>query len=514
MPAASADGTAPLAAPRWVLPPRITWATTMLIGLGTAAYLLETEGAGASLFASAILGTLGALLVVLFRRVVPAVVLVSAIVAIICTASHVKQQTTEVLLHAFDVISLLSSWSALSHFAREHREYALGLLVAVVATAILTWMALRIDGTRIRRAPACIAAVTFFVLAMLGSMAKGERRHTEFYFENVYVSFFLASWSETIGALWRGTLIEGAPNSPAAARQNTATVCEPRPKPPHIILIHQESVVPPSHFPTLSYDRNLDPFFHSYDGQLRKLRVETFGGASWLTEFSVLTGLSTYSFGGMRQFVQQIMAGKVKDSLPHALARCGYRNVVFYPMLRLEDVPGSRVTGPHRPLALGLERAQVAAIGPIELKRRLEAGTVTLIDLEYSKLYRNGHIPGAWFATRTRLGVALEKLPPAASIVVTSPDGDLARIAAAELARTTAPPVLALEGGTRSWTAAGYPLAKEADRMAETPDDVWLPARERGGDRESAMRAYLAWEIDLVNQMALDDDQRFKVVKV
>jgi len=28
------------------------------------------------------------------------------------------------------------------------------------------------------------------------------------------------------------------------------------------------------------------------------------------------------------------------------------------------------------------------------------------------------------------------------------------------------------------------------------------------------MRAYLAWEIDLVNQMALDDDQRFKVVKV
>ena len=120
------------------------------------------------------------------------------------------------------------------------------------------------------------------------------------------------------------------------------------------------------------------------------------------------------------------------------LKQMGWSDVA---VIRLEDVPGSRVTGPHRPLALGLERAQVAAISPIELKRRLEAGTVTLIDLEYSKLYRNGHIPGAWFATRTRLGVALEKLPPAASIVVTSPDGDLAHIAAAELARTTAPPV-------------------------------------------------------------------------
>ena len=74
-----------------------------------------------------------------------------------------------------------------------------------------------------------------------------------------------------------------------------------------------------------------------------------------------------------------------------------------------------------------------------DVKRRLEAGTVTLIDLEYSKLYRNGHIPGAWFATRTRLRAALAKLPPAESIVITSPDGDLAHVAAAELARTTQP---------------------------------------------------------------------------
>jgi len=183
-------------------------------------------------------------------------------------------------------------------------------------------------------------------------------------------------------------------------------------------------------------------------------------------------------------------------------------------VIRLEDLPGSRVTGPHRPLALGLERARVATISPAELKRRLEGGTVTLIDLEYSKPYRNGHIRGAWFATRARLGVALEKLQPADSIVLTSPDGDLARIAAAELARTATLPVYALEGGTRAWTVAGYPLAKEADRMADTPDDVWLPAREHGSDRESAMRAYLAWEIDLVNQMARDDDQRFKVAKV
>ena len=36
----------------------------------------------------------------------------------------------------------------------------------------------------------------------------------------------------------------------------------------------------------------------------------------------------------MRQVVQQIMAGKVRETLPLALTRCGYRNVAFYPMLR------------------------------------------------------------------------------------------------------------------------------------------------------------------------------------
>ena len=62
--------------------------------------------------------------------------------------------------------------------------------------------------------------------------------------------------------------------------------------------------------------------------------METYGGASWLTEFSLLAGVSTHAFGGMRQFVQTFTQNKLKDTLPQALERCGYRNVVFYPMMR------------------------------------------------------------------------------------------------------------------------------------------------------------------------------------
>lgn len=183
-------------------------------------------------------------------------------------------------------------------------------------------------------------------------------------------------------------------------------------------------------------------------------------------------------------------------------------------VINLDELAGDRVSGPYRPVALGLEHATVDTISPAELKQRLDAGTATIVDLAYSKPFIKGHIPRAWFATRTRLATVMAKLPQAEVVVLTSPDGDLARIAAAELLAVTSQPVLALEGGTQAWIAAGYPLATGEERLADKRDDLWLPARERGVDREVAMRAYLAWEIELVNQMASDDDQRFKVMKV
>ena len=296
--------------------------------------LLRFEGEAANaLFGSAVTLALGALIVVVSRRVLFAAVLMAAMVALVRTAADIKQQTSELLLHAWDLVSLVSSPSAMAHFWNDHRSGAAALVAALLATALLGWVAYRIDGTRVPRAQAAVAALLLVSLAWIGAYGKGERRHTEFYFERLYVSFFYASWAETVEALWRGGLIEAAGASPGPGLAAPGS-CAPAGKPPHIILIHQESVVPPGHFPTLSYDRSLDPFFHSVDGKLRKLRVETYGGASWLTEFSLLAGLSTQAFGGMRQFVQPFMAGKIRDTLPRALARCGYRNVMFYPMLR------------------------------------------------------------------------------------------------------------------------------------------------------------------------------------
>jgi hypothetical protein len=60
--------------------------------------------------------------------------------------------------------------------------------------------------------------------------------------------------------------------------------------------------------------------------------VETYGGGSWVTEFALLTGISTKAFGDMRMFVQVLMEGRLKQTLPQELTNCGYRTLMLFPM--------------------------------------------------------------------------------------------------------------------------------------------------------------------------------------
>ncbi len=144
-------------------------------------------------------------------------------------------------------------------------------------------------------------------------------------------------------------------------------------------------------------------------------------------------------------------------------------------------------------------------ISPTEL--RASPGTV-VVDLALSRRHRDGHIPGAWFAIRARLVGALDKLP-AGDLVLTSEDGVVAGFAAAEIGHRH--PVKVLAGGTAAWQAAGLPLATGMGELADEPDDVALSARDRPAERERYMREYLAWEIELVNQIARDGDCRFRL---
>jgi phosphoglycerol transferase MdoB-like AlkP superfamily enzyme len=323
-----------LFAPDGALSRGLILSVAALFTLPTALYFWKYEGGAANrFFVSSVTLTLAACAVLAFRRVLVASVLVNALVGIAATVAWAKHQTMDMVLHAYDIVFYLSSASTIAFLWRDFRIYVIVLIAVVLATAIAAAIAYWFDAGTVRRRTALVAAVLFAFVSFVAAEVKGERRHAQYYLDGLYVSSFYSSWAETIEALWRGQLIEAA-NSAPGAHFAMPTECTTTTKPPHIILIHEESVVPPEYFPALQYDHRVDRLFASHDGKLHRMRVETYGGASWLTEFAVLTGLSTHSFGGMQQFVQPLMAGKLRDTLPETLGRCGYRNVVFYPLMR------------------------------------------------------------------------------------------------------------------------------------------------------------------------------------
>ena len=138
----------------------------------------------------------------------------------------------------------------------------------------------------------------------------------------------------------------------------------------------------------------------------------------------------------------------------------------------------------------------------------------TVLDLSTSLRFRARHVPGAWWAVRSRLGEAKRRLPDPISLVLTSDDAVLAHLAAPEAAALwPGVRVKVLEGGNTAWFAAGRPTEAGMERATTALDDVWYKPydHEHGSDYEKHARAYLSWEVALVDQIRRDPTIRFRV---
>ncbi len=154
----------------------------------------------------------------------------------------------------------------------------------------------------------------------------------------------------------------------------------------------------------------------------------------------------------------------------------------------------------------------VETLSPRDLAQAIADEAVVVVDLAPSPRHRKAHVPGAWFAIRAQLAEALEQLPEDRAIVLTSPDGVLAALAAPELEELTDRPVRVLAGGTEAWIAAGRAVEAGLTRAASAPTDVYKRPYEGTDNAAEAMQAYLDWEFGLVDQLARDGSHGFYVI--
>lgn len=165
---------------------------------------------------------------------------------------------------------------------------------------------------------------------------------------------------------------------------------------------------------------------------------------------------------------------------------------------------------------VGFTVPTVPAVTPAELQKSLAQSLV--VDLDTSLKYRDGHVPGAWFAKRANLARTLPEMAAKQAgvtrVVLVAPDAEIGALAAAEIADFTGGlPVAVLTGGMKAWREAGFAVETGHVHMADPPTDVWYRPYDFKEDVEAAMRQYLDWEVDLVPQVDRDGDARFSVLK-
>ena len=93
---------------------------------------------------------------------------------------------------------------------------------------------------------------------------------------------------------------------------------------PDIIVIQHESVFDPRVY-GLPVEPIVEAFLSPKNGLYGGLNVDIFGGGSWQSEFSLLTGLSSASFGSNAYFLFKRGVGRFHSSLPQTLTALGYR---------------------------------------------------------------------------------------------------------------------------------------------------------------------------------------------
>jgi hypothetical protein len=219
------------------------------------------------------------------------------------------------------------SFSFLFAIFPQLRLVILVVAVAAIASMILIW---RTDALRVPRSLSALGLAGPLIGLAALSFAVPEEPWEPFQGVN-HVSNFARSGVTQIAELINHGWLDSGARITDGPDLSVAGLCQPTAKPPHIIMLLDESSFDVTAAPGIKVPADYKQHFRSFDGKERNLVMEATGGPTWYAEYNVLTGLSARSFGRFKFYVTRLAAGRVERGLPQALHRCGYNTITLYP---------------------------------------------------------------------------------------------------------------------------------------------------------------------------------------
>ncbi|HMN71493.1 MAG TPA: sulfatase-like hydrolase/transferase [Rhodoblastus sp.] len=215
----------------------------------------------------------------------------------------------------------------LDDFAMQLALFA-AALAALVAALAFAWR-------REPRRPMNAGAPVVFGLGGAMLLALGPPKGSDDMGYYVAKKHFVSAAFASLGDLRRASTPDPVETRIAQVKDASpfamASACAEAARKPDIFLVLGESAVVPSRIPGWRADPEFTAQYRSADGQIHATRAETHGGGTWITETSILSGLSMADFGWMRPYATTFLRGRLKHGLPAFLKACGYRTVVFSP---------------------------------------------------------------------------------------------------------------------------------------------------------------------------------------
>jgi len=297
--------------------------------LAALGILLQTEtDFGSRLVFLLCWGALNFSWIALLRRPALSGALSLTMIVVLVLLSRLKHDIVQMTVNFVDLMMIdRDSIAFLFKIFPNLRWSAVISALLIVPLMIALW---RLDPFRIRRLPAAVTALVC-IAGLAGFSLTWPQEDWRGYYADNYISKFARSGVIAVSDFANGGFMESDAAALERLKLPLEEACHPAGRRPHIIMIHDESSYDIRSAPQIKVPAGYGRHFTSGDGKTRKFLAESNGGSSWLTEYNVLTGLSSRSFGRFSYFVTRIASGRVERGLPLALRRCGYSTVSLYP---------------------------------------------------------------------------------------------------------------------------------------------------------------------------------------
>ena len=273
-------------------------------------------------------GILNFFWIALLRRPALSGALSLTLVVVLVLLSRLKHDVVQMTANFVDLMVIDRDTASFLFTIFPHLRWS--VVAAAAVTIPLMYALWWLDPFRIRRLPAaacalaCLAALVGYAFAWPDEAWRG-------YYDDGYLSKFSRSGVTAVSDFIQHGFMESDPVAHDHLNVPLVDSCHPAGRRPNIIMIHDESSFDIRQAEGIKVPSGYGSYFNSFDGKERKFLAESNGGPSWFTEYNVLAGLSSRSFGRFAYFVTRIASGRVERGLPLALRRCGYDTLSLYP---------------------------------------------------------------------------------------------------------------------------------------------------------------------------------------